>query len=333
MSQIEKAQERLAPFLHKTPLITSQRLNSIFGHNFVFKAEGLQKTGAFKIRGALNHLLSLKERGELPPHVVTYSTGNHGIAVAYCAKLLNINARIYLPSNTCRVKQEQAISFGGQIIITQSRIEAENRAHYDGLNGLYYLHPSDSMSTIEGHATLCFEALTQSEDKIDAIFASCGGGGLLSGCYLAKERFDSSIKVIGVEPEIAGDAYRSRNTGEIYQFTHSPNTIADGLRTLRLSKRTFEYIKKLDDFVLVSEDEIKYWTIWLMHLLKILCEPSCATSMAGAYKWIKAQDARKNILIIISGGNIDLNILSELLEGDYLLRRLEDLPMEIHREK
>ncbi|NDB82419.1 MAG: pyridoxal-phosphate dependent enzyme [Alphaproteobacteria bacterium] len=333
MNPIKKALNRLAPFLHKTPLVSSAQLNSILGHNIIFKAEALQKTGSFKVRGALNHLLSLREKNLLPKGVVAYSTGNHGIATAYCAKLLGIKARVYLPANTAAIKQDQALSLDGEVVITESRQEAEDRAREDGERGFYYLHPSDSQEAIEGNATLLYEALGQTNTSIDAVFASCGGGGLLSGCFLAKEELRQDIKIIGVEPESANDAYISRNTGQIFRFDSSPITIADGLRTLGLSKRTFEYIKKLDDFITVSEDDIKYWTIWLMHLLKILCETSCAASMAGAYQWLQSQTSKKNLLVIISGGNIDPAILSQLNRGDYLLSKLENLEMRRIDEK
>ncbi|MDX1923870.1 MAG: serine/threonine dehydratase [Rickettsiaceae bacterium] len=322
-NQVSQALDRIAPYIHKTPLVSSERLNTILGHNLIFKAESLQKTGAFKVRGVLNHLLSLKEQNNLPPKIVAYSTGNHAIASAYVAKLLGIEARVYLPINTSKVKQQQAGSFGAEVIFTSSRQEAEDRSREDGMSGFYYLHPSDSDATILGTATLCLEAISQSTKKIDAIFASCGGGGLLSGCYLAKEETDRDIKIIGVEPEIADDAARSRNNGKIYRFATSPNTIADGLRTLSLSERTFNFIKKLDDFILVGEDEIKFWTVWLMHLLKIICEPSCGVSMAGAYQWLKKQTKKQNIMIMISGGNIDPDVLCDLLSSEYLLRKIE----------
>ncbi|MDX1916579.1 MAG: serine/threonine dehydratase [Rickettsiaceae bacterium] len=325
MTLVEKAITRLAPFLHTTPIVSSMQLNSMLGHNIIFKAEALQKTGSFKVRGALNHLLYLKENNQLPSAVVAYSTGNHGIATAYCAKILGIKARIYLPYNTAEIKQYQASIHGAEVIITESRIEAEARTREDGNNGYYYLHPSDSDKTIEGNATLLYEAVKQYNGNIDAVFASCGGGGLLSGCYLAKQELQLSAKIIGIEPEVANDAYISRSSGEIFRFNNSPDTIADGLTALGISKRTFDYIKKLDDFILVREDSIKYWTIWLMHLLKILCETSCAASMAGAYEWLKNQSPNKNILVIISGGNIDPAVLSELNRGDYLLHKLEDL--------
>jgi threonine dehydratase len=318
-NNVASALHRISPYIHKTPLVSSENLNSMLGHRVIFKAESLQKTGAFKVRGVLNHLLILKEQGKLPDKIVAYSTGNHGIGVAYAARMMGIKARIYLPKNTAILKQQQAMYLGAEVIFTDTREEAEQRTKSDGNGEFYYLHPSDSETTIRGAGTVCLEALQQSSHNIDAIFASCGGGGLLSGCYLAKEEFDKKIKVIGAEPELADDAKRSIDHGSIFRFDNSPNTIADGLRTLGLSERTFGYIKKLDEFITISENDIKYWTTWLMQLLKLVSEPSCAISMAAAYYWLSNQNSAKTVLVILSGGNVDPAILSELLRGEYLL--------------
>lgn len=316
---VAESLSRISGYIHKTPIVSSENLNSMLGHKVIFKAESLQKTGAFKVRGVLNHLLYLKEKGELPEKVVAYSTGNHGIGVAFSAKILGIKARIYLPQNTAILKQQQAKYLGAEVIFTETRELAEQKTKEDSLkNGFYYLHPSDSDITIYGAGTVCLEALKEIDTKVDAIFASCGGGGLLSGCYNARNEFDHSIKLIGAEPETANDAAISIQQNKIFRFTNSPNTIADGLRTLGLSERTFEYIKKLDDFYTISENDIKYWTVWLMQLLKLVCEPSCAISMAAACKWLKKQKEKKTILVILSGGNVDPDILSNLLNSEYL---------------
>jgi threonine dehydratase len=138
-----------------------------------------------------------------------------------------------------------------------------------------------------------------------AIFASCGGGGLLAGSYLAKELLAPDAKLFGAEPEIANDAYISLQQNSIFRFQESPNTIADGLRTLSISERSFAYLNKIDEMLLVNEDEIKYWTFWINQNLNIHCEPSAAISLAAAAKWIKEHDDKKtNLLILLSGGNL-----------------------------
>lgn len=307
-------------FIHKTPIMSSETLNNMIGAEIFFKAESLQKTGAFKVRGALNHLLSLKKNNILPKKIVAYSTGNHGIAAAWCANKLNIQARIYLPEYTSKLKQQQASILGAEVIITQSRVEAEKRAYDDGKNDYYYLHPSDSNSTIAGAGTICFEALNQLDFVPDAIFASIGGGGLISGCYIAKEILNGQIQLIGSEPLVANDAAISKKTGEIFKFSSSPNTIADGLRTLGLSQRTYNFIKNIDSLYEIPEIEIEYWTIWLIHLLKINVETSCAINMASVIRWMKANKSKikPKILVIISGGNIDPDIVGSIFDKNYL---------------
>lgn len=321
VTNVQLAYDRIKSYLHYTPLLKSEMLNSMLGADIYFKADSLQKTGAFKVRGVLNHLLALKEMGKLPDKVVGYSTGNHGIGLAWAAQKMGIKARIYLPKNTSQVKQRAATYYGAEVIFTDTRAEAEASTKRDGNAGFYYMHPSDSDYTIAGASTLCYEALKQMESDVpDAIFASCGGGGLLSGAYLAKELLSPGSKLIGTEPLEANDAYLSLQQGSIFRFTDSPTTIADGLRTLGISERCFSYLKELDGFYTVGEERILYWTAWLMHVLKIVCEPSCALNMESVVKWLSAEkrQARPRVLILISGGNIDPALYKQLWEKDYL---------------
>lgn len=320
------AYNRIKYFIHKTPIVYSGTLNNLLGSNVFFKIDALQKTGAFKIRGVLNKLLSLKEQGVMPSKIVAYSTGNHALAISYAAKLFGISARVYLPENVSLIKKNIAKYYGAEVITLSTRQEAEDAAKFDGSTGEYaYLHPSDDDEIIAGSGTMCFEALTSlmngeiGGEKVipDAIFASCGGGGLLSGTFLSKELLSPSSLLIGAEPEIANDAYLSLQKNSIYRFQNSPNTCADGLRALGVSDRTFAYLKKIDELMLVSEENISYWTAWLTQLIKITCEPSAAISMAAAYAWLKRHNKRdKTILVLISGGNIDHEFYKNLLGNE-----------------
>ncbi|MGX6959978.1 MAG: serine/threonine dehydratase, partial [Rickettsia endosymbiont of Pentastiridius leporinus] len=290
---VATAHNRIKQYIHLTPIVHSESLNEMLGHEIFFKIESLQKTGAFKVRGVLNHLLELKEQNKLPNKIVGYSTGNHGIGIAYAGKIFDIKARIYLPLNTSLIKQQAVIHYGGEVIYTDTREEAEEKAKLDESQGFYYMHPSDSDSTIAGAGTLCYEALQQLGFSPDAIFASCGGGGLISGSYLAKELISPTSLLIGSEPLTANDAYLSVKNNSIFRFKDSPNTIADGLKTLSVSARTFEYLKKLDGFYLANEYEIYYWTAWLTHLLKVICEPSSSINMVSVINWLKTQTSPK----------------------------------------
>lgn len=328
--KVEKAYLRINKYVHNTPLLYSETLNKMIGSHVYFKMDAMQKTGAFKIRGVLNHLLDLKEKGKLPNKIVAYSTGNHALAMAHTAKLLGIHARVYLPQNVSPIKKRIAKYYGAEVMEVETRNQAEEFSRRDGNNGFYYIHPSDNDETIAGAGTMCFEALQEMEKrnikKPDAIFASCGGGGLLAGTYLAKELLSPSSKVIGAEPEAADDAHQSLKHGKITRFTESPKTIADGLRALAISERTLGYLKKLDGFGIYSEEDIYYWTAWLMQTTKVTCEPSAAISMCAAYDWLKKHahdnEKGKTVLVLISGGNVDPSLYLDLWNKDYL----KDLP-------
>jgi threonine dehydratase len=301
---IEEACIRISKHLIKTPILRHDTLNQKLGHDIYLKLDSNQITGAFKVRAVLNHLLILKEQGALPEKIVGYTTGNHGVAMGYAAQLLNIKARIYVPSYVSNFKANLITQYPVELIYTDTREEAEERTKLDSLDGFYYLHPSNSDYSIWGAGTMCFEALTEL-DSVDAIFASCGGGGLLSGSFLAKEILSPKTLIFGSEPEQANDAYISVKSGEIFKFSQSPDTIADGLKTLAVSNRCYNYLKKLDDIFLVKEDDILYWTNYCYEVLKIETEPSCAINIAAAASWLKGQARTQKILILISGKNYD----------------------------
>jgi len=319
---IEKAYTRIKPYIHKTPLLHSSLLNEMLSSKIYFKMDAVQKTGAFKIRGVLNHLLVLKEKGKMPKKIVAYSTGNHALAMSYAAKLFGIEARVYLPENVSPIKKRIAKYYGANVVEVATRQEAEDAAAADGQNGYYYLHPSDDDETIAGAGTMCYEALlelNQMGEKTDAIFGPCGGGGLLAGSYLAKQLLRPTAQLHGVEPSVANDAHQSLNSSEIFRFTHSPETIADGLRALSVSSRTLKYLRNLDEFHLVEEESIRYWTAWLIQMMKITCEPSAAISMAAAHSWLQHQPHNKVILILITGGNVDPEFYQELSALDLFI--------------
>ena len=170
---------------------------------------------------------------------------------------------------------------------------------------------------------MCYEALQEMAalgQSPDVIFGPCGGGGLLSGTYLAKELLLPGAQVHGVEPELANDAYRSLNSDKIYRFSQSPKTIADGLRALAVSQRTLNYLQKLDEFHMVNEESIRHWTAWLIQIMKVTCEPSAAISLAAAHSWLDKQPKNQTILILITGGKIDKELYKELCAPESLLK-------------
>ncbi len=322
---VAKAYSRIEPYIHKTPLLHSNVLNKMLDSQVYFKMDAVQKTGAFKIRGVLNHLLALKEQNKLPKAIVAHSTGNHALAMSYAAKLLGIKARVYLPQNVSPIKKRIADYYGAEVVEVETRDKAEELAKKDETNGFHYLHPSDDDETIAGAGTMCYEALLEMLQlglKTDAIFGPCGGGGLLAGSYLAKNLLSPNTELHGVEPKIANDAFQSLENNEIFRFKHSPETIADGLRALSVSERTLAYLKKLDGFHLADEKSIRYWTAWLIQMMKVTCEPSAAISMSAAHSWLKENTKGKIILILITGGNIDPEFYQELCSSDECLEEI-----------
>lgn len=317
LEKIKNAYDRVKPYLVETPILFSEFLNKQLGHNIVFKVESLQKTGAFKIRGVLNALLSLDLKNI--KKITCYSTGNHGLALAWAGKRLGVDTEIYMPHYTSVLKQNIVRDYGASLIITETRSQAEELAQKNGhQEGCVFLSPSDNDLIITGAATLIYEAFHQISFQPDAVFAAIGGGGLVSSAYCAVQHLYPGAQVIGGEPEKANDAYLSRKKGQIYRFEDSPQTLADGLRTLGLSEKTFHYIKQIDDIILATEDEIVYWTAWLEHLLKVSVEPSCSVAMNAAYKWLKSQKEKKNILVLISGGNLDHETMKTVWRDDHL---------------
>ena len=316
-SAIAEAQARIAPYIHRTPLLSSSILNDFLGHEIIFKVEGLQKIGAFKIRGALNTLLKLKEEGNLPQEVVAFSSGNHAQAVALASKILGIKSTIVLPSFTSPIKQQATASYGARIINTATRHEAEEKTAEIKAQGAYFIHPFDNDDVIAGQGTSCFEALQDGANP-DAIFATCGGGGWISGTFLAKELLAPKVAVFAGEPLQANDAARSYKSGEIFKFNDSPPTIADGARAPAISERTFKYLKQLNGFYEIDEEQIIYWTQWLMNLLKVVVEPTSAVSMGAAFEWLKTQKTKQRVLVMLSGGNIAPETYRAIWEKNYL---------------
>lgn len=308
IEDIKDAATRLEGNIHKTPIVSSKKLNQWLdnglGHQFYFKAENLQKIGAFKARGAYNSLSYLKQHNKLPKRVVAYSSGNHAQAVAWAAEQFGIKATVYSTKDVSAIKAQATRDYGAELILCDTRKEAEEGAKKLGAQpDCYLLPPYDHDQVICGQGTCVLEALEQQPD-IDTIFIPCSGGGLLAGAVIAAKAINPNIKVYGVEPQNADDACRSLQQGKIVSYENSPQTIADGARALALSERTFTYAKMTDGMLTANEDDIIYWTQWLTHLLKMNVEPTSALCMAGAAKWLSDQTKPVKILVVISGGNI-----------------------------
>jgi len=316
---IALAGKRINGNIVNTPIITSDFLNEKLKSQIFFKLETHQKTGSFKARGALNHLLYLKENKILPKKVVAYSSGNHAQAVAHACKMLDIEALICTSKITSPLKIHSTRSLGAEVIIAEKRSEAEEISMAKVKEGYHFIHPSDDNLVIAGQGTACLETL-YSLGEFNAVFAPCGGGGLISGTYLATQNLKNKPKIYAAEPKMANDAALSLKNDKIYRFPDSPNTIADGARTLSISPRTFAYLKLIDGIIEVDENDIIYWTQWLHYILKTTIEPTSAMAMAACFAWIKNNSiTNQKILIILSGGNIGAESYRQIWKEDFLI--------------
>jgi len=318
LKNIEEAKIRINKHIHNTPILTSETLNKLLGHEIYFKAEGFQKIGAFKIRGGLNTVGWLVENGKRPARIIANSSGNHAQAIALASKIFDIPATIFMPKNISKVKAQATLAYGAKIYFSEDRIIADQKVlEASKENGVYWIPPYNHEQVICGQGTAAYEALSEL-DSINAVFAPCGGGGLLSGTLVSTHGLSPNTKVIGVEPKLANDAIQSFQSGNIQKLNSPPNTIADGARTMSVGEITFEYLKQLDDFFEAEENDIIYWTQWLTHLLKIQIEPTSAMAMIGVQKWLKSKSTKQRALVILSGGNIDKETMNLIWKEDYL---------------
>ncbi len=322
IDDVKRAAARVTPLLHNTPLVSSTLLNKWSGHHIIFKAECEQKTGAFKARGGLNTIMWLQEQGNKPRHIVANSSGNHAQAIAWAAHLRKIPATIFMPADVSRVKAQATAAYGAEVILCKDRATADKRAEESaGKKGSFWIPPYNHPQVIAGQGTAAYESLQES-DQIDAVFAPCGGGGLLSGTLIAARSLAPETKVIGVEPLKANDAAQSLRTGTIQTIKGAIDTIADGARTPSLGSITFEFIRQLDGFYEVDEPRILYWTQWLQHLLKLHVEPTSAMTMEGVMNWLSTQSSPQTVLVILSGGNIDQQTMKKIWSENHLERQL-----------
>jgi threonine dehydratase len=307
LSDIQSTHKRIRPFIHRTPVLTSQQLNRIFGCELYFKCENFQKVGAFKFRGATNAVLSLAD-DQKKHGVVTHSSGNHAAALALAARMNGIKAYIVMPENAPSVKKDAVAGYGASITFCKPTLQAREETCRTIMEkeGATLIHPYDNFNVICGQGTASLELLEDVDDLI-VIVAPIGGGGLMSGTSTCAKAINDRIKVIGAEPLNANDAWKSFKTG-ILTPSVNPLTIADGLLT-SLSELTFSVIRKnVDDIFTAQEESIISSMKLIWERMKIIIEPSSATVLAvikenpGFFKG-------KKVGLIISGGNVDLKRL------------------------
>ncbi|HCP41058.1 MAG TPA: serine dehydratase [Cryomorphaceae bacterium] len=299
-ADIKSAAIRIAPYISRTPVLKSPMFNNLAGGDFYLKCEHLQMTGAFKARGAMNTVLVHREEA-LKNGLLTHSSGNHGAALSWAAAQIGAKAYVIMPSNAPKAKIASVKYYGGIVTFCESTLEAREttaeQVRQD--TGALLIHPYDNYDIIAGQATATYELLQEHPD-LSQIFVPVGGGGLLAGAALANSYFGKA-KVIGCEPSIADDAFKSFTSGK-WIPAKSTNTIADGLKT-SLGHKNFPIIHKhVERITLLTEDEIQEGWHTCLETIKQLIEPSAGTGVAAAMR----EETNGKTGIILCGGNMDV---------------------------
>ena len=301
---IQAAHDLIRPFIHRTPVMTCRSINQIVGAELFFKCENFQKVGAFKFRGAINAVFSLKE-AEAQTGVGTHSSGNHAAALALAARMRGIEAHIVMPSNAPEIKKKAVAGYGARITLCEPTLQAREET-LDKIArqlGITIIHPYNNFKVICGQGTAAKELL-EDTGVLDLVMCPVGGGGLLSGTSISVKALRPGCKVIAAEPGGADDAFRSFRDGFIHPSLH-PDTIADGLLT-SLGVLNFEIIRKnTDDILTATESSIVAAMRMIWERMKIIIEPSSALPLAVLLE-NKTRFAGQRIGIILSGGNVDL---------------------------
>jgi len=306
-NDVQNAYLKIRSKVHRTPVLSSTKVNERVGGQLFFKCENFQKVGAFKFRGATHAVGELTDK-EAQSGVATHSSGNHAQAVALAAKLRGIPAHIVMPENAPKVKVNAVKDYGADVTFCESTQQARESTLEQVVEetGATFIHPYDHPHIIMGQGSAAIELLEDYPD-LDIVLAPIGGGGLMSGTAIAASGLAPGAKIIGAEPEIANDAFLSLQTGKL-QPVQSTDTVADGLRT-SLSELTFACIRNhVDEIVTVTEEEIIEAMRFIWERMKIIIEPSCAVPVAAVFNG-KVDVSGKMAGIIITGGNIDLDRL------------------------
>jgi threonine dehydratase len=314
LSDIQAARQRLGHAIYKSPCPHSITLSRLCGRNTYFKLENLQMTGSFKERGALNKLLQLSP-AECEAGVIAASAGNHAQGVAHHATRLGIRSVIVMPKATPLVKVSNTRDLGGEVVLHGANYdEALAQAKLlSAEHGFTFIHAFDDEAIIAGQGTIGLELLKE-ETSFDAVVVPIGGGGLISGIATAIKESRPNVCIIGVEPENFAAMKAAIEEGRIIEIPSRP-TIADGLAVKRAGQITSEIVRRyVDEIVTVSEDEIASAILKLLEIEKTVVEGGGAAGLAALlFGKIKGLEG-KNVAVVISGGNIDPNLLSKIIE-------------------
>jgi threonine dehydratase len=317
IEDIRQVAERIAPWVHRTPVMTCRALDVRCGASVFLKCENFQKVGAFKFRGAINAIGQLSD-ADRRAGVITHSSGNHAQAVALAGQLLGVGVTVVMPRTAPGVKRAATEGYGARIVTCEPTFASreETVAGEITRHGFTLVHPFNDWNVIAGQATAAWEFLDQA-GPFDMVVCPVGGGGLLSGTALAVKGSAPRTQVIAVEPANADDARRSLETGSI-QHCDDPHTIADGLRTTSIGDKTFAVISRhVDRIVTATESEILDAMRFVWERVKIVIEPSSAVAIAP-FLTRQLDAGGRRVGIIVSGGNVDLEPYFQALASKYL---------------
>jgi len=313
IDDVREAARRLKGHIHRTPVITSRSFDEASGHRVFFKCENLQRAGAFKIRGALNKLLSLTDE-ERRRGVVGFSSGNHAQGVALAAKLTGASAIILMPTDAPVSKVAATRGYGAEVVFYDRQSEDREARAKDlvAKTGRALVPPYDDPAIMAGQGTAALELLEEVAD-LDALLTPMGGGGLMAGCSTVATSLRPSMKIYGVEADTANDTYLSFKKGERVSIAPPP-TIADGIRNLSPGTLTFPINQRnVTDVLLVSDKEIEEAVRFLLLRAKILVEPTGAVPAAALLAGRLPMPKGSRVGVVLSGGNIDPALLADIL--------------------
>jgi len=304
---VAAAHERIAPHIHRTPVMTSSCIDRLAGATLFFKCENLQKAGAFKVRGASNAVFGLDD-AQAGRGVATHSSGNHALSLSYAAGRRGIPCNVVMPRTAPLAKKSAVRGYGG--VITECEPPTSSReatfAEVQAATGAEFVHPYNDARVIAGQAT-CAKGLGSRVDGLDAVIAPIGGGGMVSGTCLALSSLAPGVEVYAAEPEQADDAFRSFKAGRIIA-DDAPETVADGLK-VPLKELTWHFVANhVTDILTVSEREIVDAMKLVWKRMKLVIEPSSAVTVAAILKH-KETFAGRRVGVILTGGNVDLDAL------------------------
>jgi len=317
-ADIIAAQQTMRDTIKSTTLMPTKTFSKLAGTNILMKLENLQTTGSFKVRGAYNKIFHLTEEEKKYP-VVAASAGNHAQGVAFSATKLGLKSTIFMPTFTPPTKANATRFYGADVILTGDSFDDAYAAsqEYCQTHNATYIHPFNDEKIIAGQGVVGLEIFHQCSD-VDTVIVPMGGGGLISGVAIAIKEMNPAIKIIGVEADNSASILASHHKGEIVALSSAP-TIADGIAVKRPGQLTFDIIEKyVDDFITVSDNEISHAAYLMLQRGKLLVEPSGAAALAAAITR-KSKYMGKTVVTVISGGNINMSLLQQIIDqGMYL---------------